>query len=80
LFGDMTAFKEVFAFYNELKGSPLWHLFREPLLDEEVHKSTLKFLDDFYTTINDPKKRRREFCIHVIKTYRKRCDKGLQNN
>ena len=78
---DMTAFKEVFAFYNELKGSIYGIYSGNPLLDEKYIKSTLKFLDDFYTTINDPKKAQREFLYP--------CDKdgtgnvvikGLQNN
>jgi hypothetical protein len=31
------------------------------LLEESYLKSTLKYLDDFYKTINDPKKVKKEF-------------------
>jgi hypothetical protein len=31
------------------------------MLEESYLKSTLKFLDDFYKTINDPKKLKYEF-------------------
>lgn len=58
---DMSAFKETFALFNELKSSIYAVYDRNPLLDEKYIKSTLKFLDEFYVTINDPKKAEKEF-------------------
>lgn len=78
---DMKAFSEVFAYFNGLK-EDIYALYTgNPMLDEKYIKITLKFLDDFYATINDPKKAEKEFLYP--------CDKdgtgnvvikGLQNN
>lgn len=77
---DMSAFKEVFAFYNDLKESIYGVYSGNPLLDEKYIKSTLKFLDDFYTTINDPKKSQKEFLYPCDKDGTgKIVIKGLQN-
>jgi hypothetical protein len=78
---NMTAFKEVFAFYNDLKGSIYGIYSGNPLLDEKYIKSTLKFLDDFYATINDPKKAQKEFLYPCDKAGTGNVViKGLQNN
>ena len=77
----MTAFKEVFAFYNELKGKIYAVYSGNPLLDEKYIKTTLKFLDDFYATINDPKKAQKEFLYPCEKSGTGNVViKGLQNN
>ncbi|HEY5919439.1 MAG TPA: hypothetical protein VIU13_18600 [Chryseolinea sp.] len=78
---DMTAFKEVFAFYNELKEKIYGVYSGNPLLDEKYIKATLKFLDDFYVTINDPKKAQKEFLYPCEKSGTGNVViKGLQNN
>lgn len=58
---DMSEFDEVFAMYNSLKPD-IYKIYTEnSLLDEKSLKSTLKFLDDFFETINNPKKSKRDF-------------------
>jgi hypothetical protein len=58
---DMDEFKKVFDFYNNLKPD-IYKVYTENnYLDEKSLKSTLKFLDEFYETINDPKKSERDF-------------------
>jgi hypothetical protein len=78
---DMTAFNEVFALFNELKGS-LYKVYSDnAMLDEKYIKITLNFLDDFYATINDPKKARKEFLYPCAKDGTGNVViKGLQNN
>jgi len=58
---DMKTFDPVIALYNKLKPA-VYSIYKEcTLLDEKDIKSTLKYLDEFYETINDPKKVKSEF-------------------
>ena len=58
---DMTVFNSVIARYNLLK-KDIYSLYANcALLDEKYIKSTIKYLDDFYTTINNPKLWQKEF-------------------
>jgi hypothetical protein len=52
---DMAKYAEVFALFNSLKDQFYSVYTQCPLLDESYIKSTTKFLDEFYKTINDPK-------------------------
>ena len=57
----MSEFDEVFEFFNALK-EDFYAIYNDnPLLDEKYIKRTIRFLDDFYTIINDPKKAKRDF-------------------
>jgi hypothetical protein len=67
---DMRTFDEVIATFNRLQ-KDFYNLYANfPLLDTKYKASTLKFLDGFYRTINDPKKVKAAF------TYP--CQKGQQ--
>jgi hypothetical protein len=78
---DMKAFTEVFAYFNGLKESIYALYVGNPLLDEKYVKNTVKFLDDFYATINDPKKAEKEFMYPCEKNGTGNVViKGLQNN
>jgi len=58
---DMSQFNEVISRFNEKKDD-LYKVYTMTTLVEEGYlKSTLKYLDDFYKTINDPKKLKNEF-------------------
>lgn len=58
---EMEQFASVLSDFNSLKDE-FYALYSDnPLLDERYKKRTLKFLDEFYETINDPKKVEREF-------------------
>jgi len=58
---DMKTFDPVIALYNDLKPN-IYSVYTDcALLDEKYLKTTLKFLDEFYETINDPKKVQAEF-------------------
>lgn len=58
---DMSQFDEVLSKYNSLKND-LYKVYAEnPLLEEGYIKSSVKYLDDFYKTINNPKKLKSEF-------------------
>jgi hypothetical protein len=58
---DMNSFQEVFELYNQRK-KEIYDLYTtSPLLDERYVKSTVKFLDQFYKTINSPKDSETEF-------------------
>lgn len=58
---DMKYFNEAIAQFNERKDE-IYKLYESnDLLDAGYIKSTIRFLDNFYETINDPKKRIREF-------------------
>ena len=52
---DMGQFEKVFAHFNELKEKIYGVYTNSKLLDESYIKSTSKYLDEFYKTINDPK-------------------------
>jgi len=58
---DMNHFTEVLEHYNALKDEVYRIYTDNPLLDEGYRKSTLKYLDEFYKTINDPKRVKEEF-------------------
>ena len=69
---DMKVFDEVIARYNILK-KDIYSLYENSnLLDAKYIKSTLKYLDDFYATINTPKSFQKDF------TYP--CDKNGTGN
>jgi hypothetical protein len=58
---DMKTFEPVFALFNKLKPE-IYSLYQNcTLLDEKYIKSTLKYFDEFYETINNPKKVQTEF-------------------
>jgi hypothetical protein len=58
---NMEKFDAVIALYNKLKPD-IYKLYTDcTLLDPKYVKSTIKYLDDFYETINDPAKLKKEF-------------------
>ena len=58
---NMAKFDPVVALYNKLKPD-IYKLYTDcPLLDPKYVKSTLKYFDEFYETINDPAKLKKEF-------------------
>ena len=58
---DMKQFDSVVVVFNQYK-KDIYKIYSDcPLLDEKYKKSTLKFLDDFYYTINNPKELQKEF-------------------
>ncbi|MBX2876164.1 MAG: CotH kinase family protein [Saprospiraceae bacterium] len=58
---DMSAFEETFAFFNTHKEA-IYKLYQEhPLLEKRYKRSTGKFLDTFYKTINSPKASKKAF-------------------
>ena len=58
---DMSSFDETFAFFNQKK-EEIYNVYTKcAWLDRGYIKSTLKFLDQFYSTINDKKSIEREF-------------------
>lgn len=58
---EMNQFTEVFETFNQLKDD-FYSLYEgNPLLSSSYQNQTLKFLDQFYETINDPKKALKEF-------------------
>ncbi|MCM4158894.1 hypothetical protein FHG64_01350 [Antarcticibacterium flavum] len=58
---DMEDFEAVIAKYDSLKDDIYAVYTSSTLLDEKYVQRTLKYLDDFYATIRDPKKLRSEF-------------------
>lgn len=58
---DMNQFTDVIAQFNMLKDTFYNVYTSSKLLEESYLKSTVKFLDDFYKTINDPKRLKNEF-------------------
>ena len=58
---DLKAFEKPIALYNRLKND-IYNLFTKcSLLDAKYIKSVTKYLDEFYATINDPKKWQKDF-------------------
>jgi hypothetical protein len=58
---EMNQFTEVFEIFNQLK-EEFYALYEgNPLLSSSYQNQTLKFLDQFYETINDPEKAKDEF-------------------
>ena len=69
---DMKVFEDIIARYNELK-KDIYSIYTDcTLLDAKYIKSTLKYLDDFYETINNPKSWQKEFAYP--------CDKNGTGN
>ncbi len=58
---EMNQFTEVFEIFNQLKDKFYALYDGNPLLSISYQNQTLKFLDQFYETINDPKKAQEEF-------------------
>jgi len=58
---DMKVFESVIALFNSLKNDIYTTYTNCKLIDEKYLKSTMKYLDEFYTTINNPKQLQREF-------------------
>jgi hypothetical protein len=58
---DMKKFDEVFALFNRLKPDIYGLILNCSMLDPKYINSTIKFFDDFYTTINNPAKAQKEF-------------------
>jgi hypothetical protein len=58
---DMSYYSSVLARYNELKNDFYDIYTTNTLIDEGYRKTTLKYLDDFYKIINDPKRVKEEF-------------------
>ena len=58
---DMEQFAEVVSLYNNLKNN-IYNLYATcPLLDARYIKASLKYFDDFYATINNPKAMQKQF-------------------
>ena len=58
---DMKKFDKVIELYNSRK-KDIYSIFTNcPLLDEKYKKSTIKFLDEFYATINNASALKKEF-------------------
>jgi hypothetical protein len=58
---DMEEFAEVVTRYNNLK-EEIYQLYSScPLLDPKYVKTTLKYFDSFYATINNPKEMQKQF-------------------
>ncbi len=58
---DMSQFDNTISFFNRLKDDIYKTYTQCPLLEESYVKSTVRFLDDFYKTINNPKTVKSEF-------------------
>ena len=58
---DLKKFGATIAFYNELKPA-IYRVYQDcDLLEEKYKAATLKYLDEFYETINNPKKWQKDF-------------------
>ena len=58
---DLSKFEATIAFYNELKPA-IYRVYQDcDLLDEKYKANTLKYLDEFYETINNPEKWQKDF-------------------
>lgn len=58
---NLQKFEATIALYNQLKPK-IYSIYQDcELLDEKYKASTIKYLDNFYKTINDPKKWQEEF-------------------
>jgi hypothetical protein len=58
---DMKVFDDAIALFNRIK-KDIYALYTDcTLIDEKYKKNTLKYLDDFYATINNPDKVKKEF-------------------
>jgi hypothetical protein len=58
---DLSSLSPVFELFNKLK-EDFYAIYRDnSLISDSYKKQTFKFLDDFYETINNPKKANVEF-------------------
>lgn len=58
---DMKKFDKTIALYNSIKDN-IYQLYTScKLLDEKYKNATIKYLDEFYTTINNPDKMKKAF-------------------
>ena len=69
---DMKKFDSSISLFNRLKREIYGLYINCPLLDAKYVKATIKYLDEFYTTINNPTALRRDF--------RYPCDKNGTGN
>jgi hypothetical protein len=76
---DWKKMDEVIATYNRLKDDIYKTYTSCTLLDAKYIKSTTRFLDDFYETINDPKKMKSEFSHPCVNNGPNIVIKGLEN-
>ena len=76
---DWKTLDEVVATYNRLKDDIYKTYTSCTLLDAKYVKNTTKFLDDFYETINNPKKLKSEFSFPCNKTATNYIIKGYGN-
>ena len=65
---EMDYFNEAFETFNDLKDDFYGLYAGNPFLSERYIKKTIRFLDKFYKTINDPKKVRTAFSYSCDKT------------
>lgn len=77
---DWKTMDEVIATYNRLKENIYSVYTTNKLLDAKYVKSTIRFLDDFYDTINDQKRMRQEFSYPCKGGVPKIVIKGLQKD
>ena len=69
---DMKVFEKPIALYNRIKND-IYNLYtKNKLLDEKYIKSVTRYLDEFYATINDPKRWQKDFAYP--------CDKNGTGN
>jgi hypothetical protein len=64
---DMTEFDEVFELFRQLKPEIYKLYTQNALLDERSLKFSIRFLDEFYETINSPKKAKKDFTYPCLK-------------
>lgn len=76
---DWKTMDEVLATYNRLKDDIYKVYTTNTLLDAKYVKSTTRFLDGFYETINDPKRMKSEFSFPCNKAATNYVIKGLEN-
>jgi hypothetical protein len=76
---DWQKMDEVIATYNRLKDDIYKTYTSCTLLDAKYIKATTRFLDDFYATINDPKKMKAEFSYPCTNKGVNYVIKGLEN-
>ena len=76
---DWKTMDEVIATYIRLKDDIYKVYTTSTLLDPKYVKATTKFLDEFYETINNPKKMKAEFSFPCNKTATNYIIKGLEN-
>jgi hypothetical protein len=65
---DMKQFDDVIAHFNSIKDEVYALYTSNTLLDESYIKSTIKYFDEFYKTINNPKATAREFQYPCLKS------------